>query len=81
MWNRLIYMSDPSIDNAFKWACGLLFLAGGLLTAVTRDFGIKQSQIASGWPAVAVGVAMVAFGLALIASGAKALRVRESSKN
>lgn len=67
-------MNDPSIDAFFKWACGLLFLIGGLLTAISRDFGIKQSQIASGWPAFAVGLAMMAGGLALLASCVRDMR-------
>lgn len=71
-------MTDPSVEAFFKWASGLLFIAGGLLTAITRDFGLKQSQIATGWPAFAVGIAMTCAGFAIIAICIRDSRNRET---
>jgi hypothetical protein len=69
-------MTDPSIESFFKWASGLLFLVSGLMVAVTRDFGLKQSQIATGWPAFGVGLAMTVAGIAILASCIKSARER-----
>jgi hypothetical protein len=61
-------MTDPTIESFFKWASGLLFTASGLMVAVTQDFGIKQSPIATGWQACAVGILMTLAGLAILKS-------------
>lgn len=61
-------MTDPSVEAFFKWASGLLFTASGLMVAVSQDFGIKQSQIATGWQAVALGIAMTIAGVAILVS-------------
>jgi uncharacterized membrane protein HdeD (DUF308 family) len=65
---KLKTMTDPTIDAFFKWASGILLVASGLMVAITRDFGIKQSQVASGWPAFMVGVFMTCAGIAMLAS-------------
>jgi len=69
-------MTDPSIESFFRWASGLLFLVAGVMVAITRDFGLKQSQIATGWPAFAVGLGMTVAGLAILAGCVRAHRER-----